>query len=164
MGYLTHTRAPGLPPVPWGKLALDFTCLSGMQFLSALKIGRLATLEALGRAKVVQHLQHLTLLSLSACYLIAATDDTRWLRGSPDRVSALVLSIKAFSSLLEEMKQMIGEEIAYQEAFPVSELHLCYSFVFDKDLAALLYLQGDVYELSEIGKEQARVVQMSGCQ
>ena len=116
LGYAVNALAPGLRPVPLAKLALDFTCLSDMQSLNTLKIGRLVTLEARGLAKAVHRLQRLTLLSISACYSITATRNGTWLTERPGGVSPLIPFLEALSSRGREANEWPGDGVP--EGFP----------------------------------------------
>ncbi len=107
----TNTHTSGLISAPWAKLALDFTCLSNMQSLTSLRISEFMPLEALGLAKAIQNLQHLTMLSLSACYLTTATDHTNWLTQSLCGVSLLVPFLEALSSREDKANDRAGNGV-----------------------------------------------------
>lgn len=114
--YVTDTHTSGLRPVPWAKLSLDFTHISDMQSLRTLTISHLVTLEAPGLAKAIQHLQHLTLLSLSVHYIATATRDTSWLTVSPSGVSPLIPFLETLSSRGDEAR--VGARDGVAGGFP----------------------------------------------
>ena len=103
------TRGPHI--LPWIKLTIDFTCLSNMHSLSYLRIDRLVTLEARGLAIAVRHLQHLTVLSLSAHFSVTGTDDTEDFVESPGDVSPFIPFLEALCSRGDEAETRPGNGI-----------------------------------------------------
>ena len=103
------TRGPHI--LPWIKLTIDFTCLSNMQSLSYLRIDRLVTLEARGLAIAVRHLQHLTVLSLSAHFSVTGTEDTEDFVESPGDASPFIPFLEALCSRGDEAKTRPGNGI-----------------------------------------------------
>lgn len=95
---------------PWAELALDFTCLRDMHSLSNLYIDELMTLEAQGLAKAVRHLQHLTVLSLTASISITGANDRERRTEIADDVSPFIPFLEALSSRGDETKTGPGDE------------------------------------------------------